>query len=85
MMDLIDYLKEKLETQEVETYSWLDSGDMMADMMTKDMQESQDMLEVLWRNKFRFYKNTDNLVSFSNNEFKISNRKLKNSSSSQQT
>ena len=78
MQDFIDYLKEKLQTGEVESFSWLDSRDMLADVMTKDMRETQDMVEVLWRNKFRLFNHHNNLVIYSNNEFKIMNRKLKN-------
>ena len=78
MQDWVDFLKEKLESREVNQYSWLDSDDMLADMLTKDMKETNDMLEILWRNKFRLYDNSDNLVTFKKNEFCISNRKLKN-------
>ena len=82
MQDCVDYLKEKLETGEVEQFSWLDSDDMISDMMTKEMKESNDMLEILWKNRFRLFKHSDNLVKYVNNEFKISNRKLKNMPSS---
>ena len=82
MQDCVDYLKEKLETGEVAQYSWLDSDDMIADMMTKEMRESNDMVEILWKNRFRLFRNADNLVTHANNEFKISNRKLKNTTSS---
>ena len=78
MQDLVDYLKEKLEKCEVESYSWLDSGDMLADILTKDMKETQDMIEILWRSKFRLFDHRDNLVTFKNNEFRITNKKLKN-------
>ena len=82
LQDWVDYLKERLETKDVEFYSWLDTDDMLADMLTKEMKESSDMIEILWKNHFRLYRSADNKVAYANHEFKISNRKIKNCTTS---
>ncbi|XP_064085415.1 uncharacterized protein LOC135200740 [Macrobrachium nipponense] len=43
-------LKEKLIHKEVESYSWLNTKDMIADILTKENKESDDMVDVLYDN-----------------------------------
>ena len=70
-------LKEKLIEKEVESYSWLDSRDMIADILTKECKENDDIREILIKGKLRVAPNEDNLVHFENGEFKLENTKIK--------
>ena len=70
-------LKEKLVQNEVESYSWLDTKDMIADILTKECKENEEIVNILIRGKLRIAFNEDNLVHFENEEFKLENVKIK--------
>ena len=70
-------LKEKFVQKEVESYSWLDTKDMIADILTKECKENEEIVDILIRGKLRIAFNEDNLVHFENEEFKLENVKIK--------
>ena len=70
-------LKAKLVEKEVESYSWLDTKDMIADILTKECKENYDIMDVLNNGKLRIASNEDNFVHFENEEFKMENVKIK--------
>ena len=70
-------LKEKLIEKEVESYSWLDTRDMIADVLTKECKENDAITEILSKGKLRVASNEENLVHFENGEFKLENVKIK--------
>ena len=72
-------LKERLEHGEIYSYSWLDSEDMIADILTKEHKDSlnKDVLEIVTENRFKQAKNEDNLVIFDQDEIVLKNRKEK--------
>ena len=70
-------LKSKLEDGSIHSYSWLESQDMLADILTKEGLNSQDILDVLHENTFKNAGREDNFVSFENGEIKLSNNKVK--------
>ena len=71
-------LKEKLVENEVESYSWLDTKDMIADILTKECKENDDIVKILIEGKLRIALNEDNLVHYENEEFRLENVKIKN-------
>ena len=70
-------MKERLENGDVARFVWLDTDDMIADILTKDSKENLDIVDITRDNKFRLSKSEDNLVSFSGGEITITNRKEK--------
>ena len=70
-------LKEKLIQKEIESYSWLDTKDMIADILTKECKENDDMVDILIGGKLKIAMNEDNFVHFENEEFKLENGKIK--------
>ena len=77
LRNTVSDLKEKLAEQEVESYSWLDTKDMVADILTKECKENDDITEILSEGKLRVAPNEDNMVHFENGEFKLENVKVK--------
>ena len=77
LRNTVSDLKEKLAEQEVESYSWLDTKDMVADILTKECKENDDITEILSEGKLRVASNEDNMVHFENGEFKLENVKVK--------
>ena len=70
-------LKEKLVEKQMESYNWLDTEDMIADILTKECKENDDIIKILIEGKLRVASNEDNLVHFENEEFKLENVKIK--------
>ena len=70
-------LKEKLIEKEVESYSWLDTKDMIADILTKECKENDAITDILSKGKLRVASNEENLVHFENGAFKLENVKIK--------
>ena len=67
----------KLEDGSVHSYSWLDTNDMIADLLTKETKEDEDILDIVQENKFRKAKSEDNLVVFQKVEIKMMNHSVK--------
>ena len=61
----------------MESYSWLDTKDMIADILTKECKENDAITEILSKGKFRVASNEENLVHFENGEFMLENVKIK--------
>ena len=70
-------LKDRLERGEIESYVWLDTDDMVADILTKDSKENLDIVDITRDNRFRLSRNEDNIVSYSDGEITLRNRKEK--------
>ena len=50
---------------------------MVADILTKDSKENLDILDITRDNRFRLSRNEDNIVSYSDGEITLRNRKEK--------
>ena len=83
LRNCVSDLKTKLEDNSVQSYSWLESKHMVADLLTKECVNSEDILDILHENIFRHALNEDNLVSYANGEIRMTNNKIKDVSSSQ--
>ena len=70
-------LKEKLMEKEVESYSWLDTKDMIADILTKECKENDDLTQILFGGTLRVASNEHNLVHYENEEFKLEYVRIK--------
>ena len=70
-------LKDRLERGEIESYVWLDTDDMVADILTKDSKVNLDIVDITRDNRFRLSRNEDNIVSYSDGEITLRNRKEK--------
>ena len=67
-------LKEKLEDTTVESYSWLRTNEMIADILTKECKDNPDINKILIENKFCYARNDKNLVSCVNGEIHMRNK-----------
>ena len=70
-------LYDRLERGEIESYVWLIMDDMAADILTKDSKENLDRVDITRDNRFRLSRNEDNIVSYSDGEITLRNRKEK--------
>ena len=66
---------------DIESYSWLDAKDMIADVLTKDKNTTKDqddkLDELIQENKFRRSKMKQNLVTYEREEILLKNPKEK--------
>ena len=67
-------MKEKLEDTSVESYSWLRTKEMIADILTKECKDNPEIHKILLENKFCYARNTKNLVSCVNGEINMRNK-----------
>ena len=70
-------LKSKLEDRSIKSYSWLDTKDMIADILTKESKDDEDILDVVQENRFRMGNSEDNFVTFQNGEIRLTNNTIK--------
>ena len=71
-------MKDALYEKRITSYSWLDGEkDMVADMMTKVSKDSQDLSDIVLKNKWRNVFNEDNVVKNKDGEIRMFNRKNK--------
>ena len=70
-------MKERLENSEVTSYVWLDTNNMIADILTKHSKENLDVIDLVRENRFRLAEIEDNMVFFDGEEIKLVNRKQK--------
>ena len=68
-------LKKKLECREIESYSWIETKAMTADVLTKVTGNIENILEVVRENKFRKANSEKNMVVFKDGELMIQNKK----------
>ena len=66
-------LKKRLEDGSIQSYSWLDTKDMVADLLTKESKDDDAILDIVQENKFKQAQNEDNLVHFDDGEIKMTN------------
>lgn len=74
LRNTITDLKEKLEDNSVDSYSWLDTKDMTADILTKECKDDPEVHNIFLRNIFCQAKNKNNIVSCVDGEIRISNK-----------
>ena len=70
MMDL----KKRLEDKEVTSYSWIGTKAMVADVLTKESGEIENILEVMRENRFRKAHSQQNKVVWENGEIVMKNK-----------
>lgn len=70
-------MKDVLTGGEVLSFSWLDTKDMMADVLTKQVKKSEDLEDVVLRNTSRLVERKDNMVVCVDGEIKLLNQKVK--------
>ena len=74
MRNVITDLKEKLMDGQVESYSWLNTKNMVADIMTKEGVDNNAISQILIENIFIHSSSSDNLVSYCEGAIKIENK-----------
>ena len=70
-------MKGKLQRNEVSSYNWLETEEMMADCLTKRMENTGDLMELLRDNKFQLADSRKNQVIYENGEFMMINKQFK--------
>ena len=71
-------MKDSLYENRVTSFSWLDGEkDMVADVMTKECKDNNDLADIMLRNKFRNVFSEDNMVKNKDGEIKMFNRRNK--------
>ena len=66
-------LKKKLEIGNVESYSWIETKSMTADVLTKEGGDIENILEVVRENMFRNANSHQNMVIFKEAEMMVQN------------
>ena len=66
-------LKQLLEEKDVEQYSWIEGTEIVADALTKEGSKRKELDEIIGENKFEHAQTKDNLVTYENEEIKITN------------
>ena len=78
MRNSITDMKDSLYENIVTSFSWLDGEkDMVADVMTKECKDNQDLSDIVLKNKWRNVFNEDNVVKHKDGEIRMYNRKNK--------
>ena len=70
---IVDF-KEDLEQGLVESYSWLATKDMLADVLTKECRKNDQIVDVLSKNNFKDSKSKKNKVVLGDGEIKLMNK-----------
>ena len=66
-------LKQKLIDGDVRSYSWIETKEMTADILTKEGGDIENVLEVVRENVFRNANTQKNMVTYVDNEFTVQN------------
>ena len=66
--------KEDIEQGCVESYSWLETREMLADVLTKECRKNIRLEEVLLKNSFSRIQNEDYKVILGDGELKLVNK-----------
>ena len=69
--------KDDLENGLVSSYSWLETKEMLADVLTKECRKNNHIVEVLRRNTFKNAMSERNKVVLGDGEIKLINRAVK--------
>ena len=71
-------MKDSLYENRVTSFSWLDGEkDMVADVMTKECKDNQDLSDIVLKNTWRNVFKEDNVVKNKDGEIRMFNRKNK--------
>ena len=73
----IAFLKQFLETENVDSYSWIEGTEIVADVFTKQGSQRKEMDEIVRQNKFWSGASWDNMVTYEDGEIKIQNLTMK--------
>ena len=71
MNNVVSDLKEKVEDGSIESYSWLNTREMVVDVFTKEGKENKSHIEKTKDNIFYHASNEDNLVSSVDRQIQI--------------
>jgi len=74
--DIQDF-KDRLYDGEIESFSWLDTSDMLADVLTKEVKENKDLCDLIENNKLRVAHNEDAIVRAFGLELRLVDPKVK--------
>ena len=74
MRNAITDLKEKMEEGSVESYYWLSTRGMVADCLTKELRDIEELQEIVKENLFIHSDSSHNLVSYKNGEIGVKNK-----------
>ena len=66
-------LKERLVDKDIQSYSWLPTQDMLADVLTKEMKIPQALEDVILKNEIAFSQPLENEVKAVGTEIRIVN------------
>ena len=66
-------LKQTLEDGEINSYSWIEGTEIVADVFTKTGSERESLDEIVLENIFRHAQTEDNLVVYEDEEIQIRN------------
>ena len=69
----IQEFKDRLFDGEVESYSWLETHEMIADMLTKEMKSNEDVEELMLQSRFRQAFSCKNMVKYDQGEIRMFN------------
>ena len=72
LRQLVAYLKQSLEDEEVTAYSWIQGG-----ILTKQRSKHEVLEDILINNEFKHANTEDNKATYEGDEFKIRNRVTK--------
>ena len=79
--DIQDF-KDRLYDGEIESFSWLDTTDMIADVLTKEVKENKDLCDLIENSKLRIAHNEDAVVKAVGLELRLLNLRVKENVSS---
>ena len=77
MRSCVADLKQKLEWGHVDCYSWVEDEFMLADILTKEKRDKFGLEDLMLENRMRSLRSLKNVVTYSDGEFLIKNRKVK--------
>ena len=74
MRDVVSDLKERVEDCSIESYSWLNTGEIVAVVLIKECKENRRLQEITVDNIFCHASNRDNLVTSVDGQIQIQNK-----------
>lgn len=74
----IALMKEFLETENVDSYSWIEGTKIVADVFTKEGSQRDKLDDIVRKNKFLNGASWDNIVTYEDGEIRIRNLTTKN-------
>ena len=74
----VQELKEVLLNGEVDSYAWLSTKDMLADVLTKEMRMNKDVEDLMMKNAFHLVESSVNKVQAMEDELRMTNIRNRN-------